>query len=275
LIRFGGAANEYGRLADYMILPSLAGFEFSPQQHHSSSGQPAQEAQSGDRSGATDAGPTPEAQQPPARGGQDQPPGRQAGQPAATGQEVPQGDQEGAGEQEPAEGSPSPTPPIEGSNTGSAPAGSPVATDGTSVPGMIASDSDPRLTDEDSQRLDLAMAGLLGAQAWHGRQRAGVSARSPAPSAGSGNWIHRGKAGEAAAGAVLLDRRAQPRADTAVPRIAAGAIEQAARNWLDGGLGMHTSVQTRSYAARPGLSIDWGEGAAPAAKTDVKRTSKP
>ncbi|MFA5916169.1 MAG: hypothetical protein WC830_21695 [Burkholderiales bacterium] len=131
-------------------------------------------------------------------------------------------------------------------------------------------------------RLELAVAGLLGVQALHSGQQAGASYRPNMPAVSdsdgrsSAAWV-RSDAGRGNAGAkLLLDRRARRR-DAASPRIASGAIEKTAHNWLDGALGMHTSVETCSYEAgtKPGLSIDWGESPKPGIAADAKVIIKP
>ncbi|MFH1603304.1 MAG: hypothetical protein ABIH03_05300, partial [Pseudomonadota bacterium] len=96
-------------------------------------------------------------------------------------------------------------------------------------------------------------------------------------SLGGGAWVHSDAESATAVGEALLDRRARPRAGRPNPRIASGAIEQAAHNWLDGALGMHSSVEACDYDARtrPGLSIDWGESLKSAADKDVKEVFKP
>jgi hypothetical protein len=150
------------------------------------------------------------------------------------------------------------------------------------LPGIVANDPDGRVARDDTKRLELAVAGLLGAQAMQRRpQGTGPSARAAMPASaagvGSGMWI-RADGSPAESGDVLLDRRARQRGGAAVPRIASGAIEQTARNWLDGALGMHTSVETCNYEDRPatGLSIDWGNSLKPSTDdTGAKKTPKP
>ena len=74
---------------------------------------------------------------------------------------------------------------------------------------------------------------------------------------GTGAWLR--SDGSAGAQEVLLDRRASARPGQTRTRMAAGAIEKAARNWLDGALGMNATVETRDHtrAAESRLNIDW------------------
>jgi hypothetical protein len=108
-------------------------------------------------------------------------------------------------------------------------------------------------------RMDLAAAGLLTVQSLRSGQRIFPTPNAVKAGEGlrNGQWIA-AKPG-IAGGEVMLDRRARPR-PAAAPRLEAGAIENTARNWLDGALGLHSKVQTTQYEARPSLrkSIDWG-----------------
>ena len=285
-IRIGDAITEGERLGDYVILPSLSGFEFSALEHHSDSSGPAQTVQSDQQSGAGGTSQSPGDEQRPADGDEHAPPGPRDGQGAAPGDNVPAGKQGGAGAQGPAPNSPSSTPSIEGTNKGNPPATKPPqGADGQAgnLRGITGTDSIDRLARDDSSRLKLGVAGLLGAQAWQGNQRAGASPRAGAPArpvasgSGGGTWIRSETGRAAAAEEVLLDRRARRRAEASAPRIASGAIEQAAHNWLDSALGMHTSVETCNYEAgtKPGLSIDWGGSVKPETAADVKKNNKP
>lgn len=108
--------------------------------------------------------------------------------------------------------------------------------------------------------MDLAAAGLLTVQSLRSGQRIFPTPNAVKAGDGlqNGQWIA-AKPGGAGGTEVMLDRRARPRPAVA-SRLEAGAIEKAARNWLDGALGLHSKVETTQYEARPATrkSIDWG-----------------
>ena len=234
---------EEARLRDFLNLPTLAGFEFSSQFHHSNnpppSGQSTDEGQPGQQSGQDN--PAPESQ-----------PGSQDGSPAGN--------------------APASAEPIEGADTGNtlpnAPSSEIVPVDGETArlsEGLVSALDPKQNSTGGNGRLEMATAGLLGAHAVQIGRRTFLNPNVVKGGAqeGSGRWMA-AKSGAAGAQEVLLDRRARPRAASA-QRLSAGAIEQTARKWLDGALGMHSKVETSTYekCARPKISIDWGKNVKP------------
>jgi hypothetical protein len=116
-------------------------------------------------------------------------------------------------------------------------------------------------------RLDIALAGMLGMQAWQTRPLAApvqLRAAQPAGSWGSGEtgggrWIH-ADAAQGKGAEVLLERRARARPGSAA-RISAGAIEKIAGKWLDGEPGTTHGVEHADYHAGDRAvtrrGIDW------------------
>ena len=124
----------------------------------------------------------------------------------------------------------------------------------------------------DKGRLELATAGLLGAQALQLGRRT-FSTTDAVKSAGdqsNAKWMP-ARPTTTGAPQVLLDRRARVRPAT-TRRLEAGAIEQTAQNWLDGALGMHSKVETSNFETprKSRFSIDWGNNAKRRAGEETK-----
>jgi hypothetical protein len=232
-IRPGDVPGEEARVRDYLILPTLAGFEFSSLVRHSDSG-PGPSGQSLVNDDGTPRNRQPDESIPLERqegGNADTP--SQGAQPQTGGPDAPRQD-----------GSPSAPPSGEVPDLGTTPA--------------------PVLEDETAGRrtpLEFAMAGLLGAQGLHlGRKRT-FRAPDVVQASGehsSGRWVAPG-AGGSGATEVLLDRRATPRPAT-VRRLAPGAVEQTAQKWLDGAFGLQPKVETVNYQSGEKIParIEWG-----------------
>jgi len=250
----GATFVEEMRLRDFLILPTLAGFEFSSQAHHSSSS-----SQSGQSSGT---GPS-ETQ------GSGQAPGKPPAEPQGTTEDSGQGQNQEtapsgdggtpAGEGGPPSGEGQPNPPGEGADIGTVPSTeAPAAPDGMpNLPVVGLEGESHQRADTNGGRFEIAAAGILGGQAVNIGRRifAAPEAAQQAGDRRNGRWIP----AEPGAREAMLDRRAKPRPEAST-RLQPGAIDDTAQKWLDSALGLHSNVQTSNYrtAGKPRMSIDWG-----------------
>jgi hypothetical protein len=112
-----------------------------------------------------------------------------------------------------------------------------------------------------TQHGEMMLAGWVGAQAWYSRQQRVTTSAAAADGTTAqrfGRWIR-------AAGRsqneekLILDRRAGTRADPA-HHLAVGSIEKTAKEWFDGPLGLHSSVQDMPYGDKMATHavIAWG-----------------
>ena len=245
----GDSAIDQTRLRDYLILPTLAGFEFSSEQHHSDSGSATGSQGAGGQSD-TQGQSTDSLPGAPQEGGSDE-----------TGPDAQPGGQDAS----PTGTAPSSQPPNEGAEIGNTPAAEPKRADdltaGLNAGSSLAASGDTRSSGEEKGPLELAAAGLLGVHTLQPGRRIFSAPKAVKATADlkNGRWIP-ARADVPGAQEVLLDRRARPRV-AAAPRLEAGAIEQAAQNWLDGALGMHSRVETKGYETGRDSrqSIDWSK----------------
>jgi Ca2+-binding RTX toxin-like protein len=240
-----GATMGESRLGDYLILPSLAGFDYVRLGHHHSASTSGQLQSlppvAVDPQQAPASNPAPAVTDLPLQGGAPESSGPASGGTTA----VPR---------EPAANSASPDAvPGEGAEV-SVPPGEPVTEIDRGVPDTAALELSDRLSGENARPLEMAMAGLLGTRAWQALQR--LPKRALRVSGAS----------------LQLERPASSEAKGS----AAGSVERAARAWLDGALGMHSSVQTSDYDSRPaaGISIDWQAGSKTGADPEKKDATR-
>jgi Ca2+-binding RTX toxin-like protein len=112
-----------------------------------------------------------------------------------------------------------------------------------------------------TQRGEMMLAGWMGAQTWYSRQRSlttGAAVAGTSAKQRFGRWIPAAGWPQSEE-RLMLDRRSDSRANP-VRHLAAGSIERTAQEWLDGPFGLHSSIQDMSYGDKMAnhAVIDWG-----------------
>jgi Ca2+-binding RTX toxin-like protein len=265
--RLGASTVDETRLRDYLAMPTLLGFEYSSQVRHSDSGSgPSIGTQQGSQDGAQgqqQGAPGQEQEQQQERGSSPSGDGGQGGQ------QAPGGGPDGApGQQGQPDGNP-----VDGQQEGAelnTPADQPAIDLNAGMPADVAG---LRGAFDSARPLELALAGLVGVQAWQrGRAPQAPPARMPQVSGEGrgGKWIR------TADGETMLDRRSQPRKGRAADSLKDGVLEQTAEAWMGRSIGAPSGVQAERYESRPAsrFIIDWGQGSAPGAAEGKDKAPK-